>query len=312
MSFGHVDKIGKRVIVLGGGNTAMDCCRTSRRLGGEDVKVIVRSGFEEMKASPWEKEDAAHEGIPILNYLVPKAFAHENGKLTGMTFEKVKAVYDAKGRRDLVPTGEPDQHFECDDVLVAVGQENAFPWIERDIGIEFDKWGMPVVDKVTMQSTLPNVFFGGDAAFGPKNIIWAVAHGHDAAISIDKLLPAARTCSERPAPLRQPRCRRRWASTSGATTTISRSRSRYKVPWRDKKVTLKDIKVEVELGFDPKTGFAEAQRCLNCDVQTVFTSKLCIECDACVDICPMDCITFTAERRGAGAARAAERAGAAP
>ncbi|HSF20427.1 MAG TPA: FAD-dependent oxidoreductase, partial [Burkholderiales bacterium] len=187
VSFGHIDKIGKRVVVLGGGNTAMDCCRTSRRLGGEDVKVIVRSGFEEMKASPWEKEDAQHEGIPILNYLVPKAFTHENGKLNGITFEKVKAVYDAKGRRDLVPTGDPDQHFECDDVLVAVGQENAFPWIERDIGLQFDRHGMPVVDKVTMQSTLPNIFFGGDAAFGPKNIIWAVAHGHDAAISIDKL-----------------------------------------------------------------------------------------------------------------------------
>ena len=150
VSFGHIDKIGKRVIVLGGGNTAMDCCRTSRRLGGEDVKVIVRSGFEEMKASPWEKEDAMHEGIPILNFLVPKEFTHENGKLTGMMFEKVKAEYDAKGRRKLVPTGEPDQHFECDDVLVAVGQENAFPWIERDIGIEFDKWGMPMVDAATM------------------------------------------------------------------------------------------------------------------------------------------------------------------
>src|SRR5213079_1239124 len=174
VSFGHTDKIGKRVIVLGGGNTAMDCCRTARRLGGQDVKVIVRSGFEEMKASPWEKEDAMHEGIPIHNYLVPKEFTHKGGKLTGVVFEKVKAEYDAKGRRNLVPTGEPDQLVPCDDVLVAVGQENAFPWIERDIGIEFDKWGMPKVDPKTMQSTLPNVFFGGDAAFGPKNIIWAV------------------------------------------------------------------------------------------------------------------------------------------
>ncbi len=188
VSFGHTDRIGKRVIVLGGGNTAMDCCRSSKRLGGEDVKVIVRSGFEEMKASPWEKEDAQHEGIPILNYLVPKAFEHENGKLTGMTFGKVKAVFDDKGKRSLVSTGEPEQHFECDDVLVAVGQENAFPWIERDAGIQFDPHGMPVVDKVTMQSTQPKIFFGGDSAFGPKNIIWAVAHGHDAAISIDKLL----------------------------------------------------------------------------------------------------------------------------
>ena len=182
VSFGHITKIGKRVIVLGGGNTAMDCCRSSRRLGGDEVKVVVRSGFEEMKASPWEKEDAMHEDIPILNFLVPKEFMHENGHLTGIVFEKVKAEFDAKGRRNLVPTGEPDQHIPCDDVLVAVGQENAFPWIERDIGVEFDKWDMPKVDPKTMASTHPKVFFGGDAAFGPKNIIWAVAHGHDAAL----------------------------------------------------------------------------------------------------------------------------------
>ena len=269
----------------------MDCCRTSKRLGGDDVKVIVRSGFEEMKASPWEKEDAAHEDIPILNYLVPKTFVHDNGRLTGMMFQKVKAVYDAKGRRDLVPTGEPDQMFECDDVLVAVGQENAFPWIERDIGIEFDKWGMPVVDKITFQSTLRNVFFGGDAAFGPKNIIWAVAHGHDAAISIDKLCQGE-DLKERPSPLVNLMSQKMGIHEWSYDNDISLA-NRYKVPWRDKKVTLKDIKVEVEMGFDPKTGFAEAQRCLNCDVQTVFSSKLCIECDACVDICPMDCISFT-------------------
>ena len=188
VSFGHISKIGKRVVVLGGGNTAMDCCRSARRLGGEQVDVVVRSGFEEMKASPWEKEDAMHEGIPIHNYLVPKEFTHENGKLTGITFEKVKAEFDAKGRRKLVSAGEPDQHFPCDDVLVAVGQENAFPWIERDIGIEFDQWNMPKVDTKTMASTHPKIFFGGDAAFGPKNIIWAVAHGHEAAVSIDKVL----------------------------------------------------------------------------------------------------------------------------
>src|SRR5262247_1830326 len=186
--------------VHGGGNTAMDCCRSSRRLGGEDVKVVVRSGFEEMKASPWEKEDAMHEGIPIFNYLVPKEFTHDNGRLTGVKFEKVKAVRDDKGRRQLVPTGEPDEHFPCDDVLVAVGQENAFPWIERDIGIEFDKWDMPKVDATTMASTHPKVFFGGDAAFGPKNIIWAVAHGHDAALSIDKLL-SGEDVDERPLPM---------------------------------------------------------------------------------------------------------------
>jgi formate dehydrogenase beta subunit len=291
VSFGHIDKIGRRVIVLGGGNTAMDCCRSSRRLGGEDVKVIVRSGFEEMKASPWEKEDAMHESIPILNYLVPKEFTHQNGKLTGVVFEKVKAGVDAQGRRKLVPTGEPDQHFECDDVLVAIGQENAFPWIERDVGIEFDKSNMPVVDKVTMQSTNPKVFFGGDSAFGPKNIIWAVAHGHDAAISIDKLCNGE-DIRQRPSPLVTLVSQKMGIHEWSYDNQISLE-ERYKVPWKDKKITLKDIKIEVELGFDPKTGFAEAQRCLNCDVQTVFTEKLCIECDACVDICPMDCITFT-------------------
>jgi len=291
VSFGHTDRIGKRVIVLGGGNTAMDCCRSSKRLGGEDVKVIVRSGFEEMKASPWEKEDAQHEGIPILNYLVPKSFEHTNGKLTGMTFEKVKAVRDEKGRRTLVPTGEPDQRFECDDVLVAVGQENAFPWIERDSGIEFDKSGMPVVDKVTMQSTHTKVFFGGDSAFGPKNIIWAVAHGHDAAISIDKLLNGE-DLKERPSPIVNLSSQKMGIHEWSYDNAISPD-ERYKVPLKDQKIALKNIKIEVELGFDPMTGFKEAQRCLNCDVQTVFADKLCIECDACVDICPMDCITFT-------------------
>jgi NADPH-dependent glutamate synthase beta subunit-like oxidoreductase len=219
VSFGHVTSIGKRVIVLGGGNTAMDCCRSSKRLGGSDVKVIVRSPFEEMKASPWEKEDAIHEGIPILDCLVPKAFLHTNGRLTGMSFDKVRAVRDAKGKRQLVSTGEPEQVFECDDVLVAVGQENAFPWIERDAGIAFDEWGMPVLDATTLQSSLPRVFFGGDAALGPKNIIWAVAQGHAAAISIDKFLHGE-DVRKRPAELRS--SRRRWASTSGPTTTTSR------------------------------------------------------------------------------------------
>ena len=293
VSFGHIDKIGRRVIVLGGGNTAMDCCRSSRRLGGEDVKVIVRSGFEEMKASPWEKEDAMHEGIPILNFLVPKAFKHEGGKLVGMVFEKVKAVYDDKGRRSLVPAGDPDQHFECDDVLVAVGQENSFPWIERDAGLEFDKWGMPVVDAVTMQSSLPQVFFGGDAAFGPKNIIWAVAHGHEAAVSIDRF-SRGEDVKKRPPPMvnlmSQKMGIHEWSYDNDVSNDI-----RYKVPLKDIKIALKNIKVEVELGFDPQMALKEAQRCLNCDVQTVFTASQCIECDACVDICPMDCITFAAD-----------------
>jgi formate dehydrogenase beta subunit len=291
VSFGHIEKIGKRVIVLGGGNTAMDCCRSSRRMGGEDVKVIVRSGYEEMKASPWEKEDAVHEGIPILNYMVPKTFEHKAGKLVGMTFEKVKAVYDDKGRRSLVPTGEKDEYVECDDVLIAVGQENSFPWIERDIGLEFDKWGLPVVDKATMQSTVKNVFFGGDSAFGPKNIIWAVAHGHEAAVSIDKLL-SGEDLAQRPDPMTnlvsQKMGIHEWSYDNDITAD-----QRFKVPLLAAEKALKSIKVEVELGFDPKTAYKEAERCLNCDVQTVFVKDACIECDACVDICPMDCITFT-------------------
>jgi len=292
VSFGHITKIGKRVIVLGGGNTAMDCCRSSRRLGGEDVKVIVRSGFEEMKASPWEKEDAMHEDIPILNFLVPKAFLHEGGKLTGMSFEKVKAEYDDKKRRRLVSTGEPDQIFDCDDVLVAVGQENSFPWIERDAGIAFDKWDMPIVDETTFVSSNPRVFFGGDAAFGPKNIIWAVAHGQQAALSIH-LLCQGQDITQRPPPhvtlASQKMGIHEWSYDNDISLDL-----RFKVPLRDKAVALRDITAEVELGFDDQQAFAEAQRCLNCDVQTVFSDKLCIECDACVDICPVDCITFTA------------------
>jgi len=291
VSFGHITTIGKRVIVLGGGNTAMDCCRTARRLGGQDVKVVVRSGFDEMKASPWEKEDAMHEDIPILNFLVPKEFLHKNGKLTGVVFEKVAPKYDDKGRRSLVPTGEPDQHIACDDVLVAVGQENAFPWIERDAGLDFDKWDMPVVSEKTMQSTNPKVFFGGDAAFGPKNIIWAVAHGHEAAVSIEKFLSGL-DVEDRPPPDvdidSQKMGIHEWSYDNNIANDL-----RYKVPLQDKSIALKSVKTEVELGFDSELGFKEAQRCLNCDVQTVFNAPACIECDACVDICPTDCITFT-------------------
>jgi formate dehydrogenase beta subunit len=292
VSFGHTTRIGKRVVVLGGGNTAMDCCRSSRRLGGADVQVVVRSGFDEMKASAWEKEDAMHEGIPIHNYLVPLEFTHEGGRLTGVVFEKVAAQRDERGRRQLRPTGEPHVHIACDDVLVAIGQENAFPWIERDLGIDFDEWGMPVVDRTTMASTRPGIYFGGDAAFGPKNIIWAVAHGHDAAISID-LYCRGDALAKRPPPhvnlLSQKMGIHEWSYDNG----IHGDR-RYRVPLKDTVIALKDIRMEVELGFDPKLAYAEAQRCLNCDVQTVFADKLCIECDACVDICPMDCITFTA------------------
>ncbi len=291
VAFGHIDKIGKRVIVLGGGNTAMDCCRSSRRLGGDEVKVVVRSGFDEMKASPWEKDDAMNEDIPILNFLVPKAFLHENGNLTGMSFDKVEAVYDEKGRRNLVPTGEPEVVIPCDDVLVAVGQENAFPWIERDAGLEFDRWNMPVVNEVTMQSTNPRVFFGGDAAFGPKNIIWAVAHGHAAAISIDRFC-RGEDVTERPPHQITISSQKMGIHEWSYDNDISND-GRFKVPHADKAIALNNIKVEVELGFDDRLAYKEAERCLNCDIQTVFTPKLCIECDACVDICPMDCITFT-------------------
>jgi formate dehydrogenase beta subunit len=291
VSFGHTTKIGRRVIVLGGGNTAMDCCRTSRRLGGEEVHVVVRSGFEEMKASPWEKDDAMAEGIPIHNFLVPLEFVHDAGRLTGVLFQKVEAKYDENGRRSLVPTGEANILMPCDDVLIAVGQENAFPWIERDIGIEFDRWDMPKVDATTMQSTNQKVFFGGDSAFGPKNIIWAVAHGHEAAVSID-LLCNGQDVNVRPPPdvknFSQKMGIHEWSYANDVSNDI-----RYKVPHAPAEVTLKNVNIEVELGFDQRDAFLEAQRCLNCDVQTVFDTPKCIECDACVDICPMDCITFT-------------------
>jgi formate dehydrogenase beta subunit len=292
VSFGHTTKIGRRVIVLGGGNTAMDCCRTSRRLGGEQVDVVVRSGFEEMKASPWEKEDAMAEGIPIHNFLVPLEFVHDGGRLTGVLFEKVEAKYDEKGRRKLLPTGEANVLMPCDDVLIAVGQENAFPWIERDIGLEFDeRWDMPKVDEVTLRSTHPKVFFGGDAAFGPKNIIWAVAHAHEAAVSIDLMCNGKDVKDRPPADVNlasQKMGIHEWSYANDVSNDL-----RYKVPHAPAEITLKDVNIEVELGFDRHLAFMEAQRCLNCDVQTVFDTPKCIECDACVDICPMDCITFT-------------------
>ncbi|MDO8276661.1 MAG: FAD-dependent oxidoreductase [Burkholderiaceae bacterium] len=291
VSFGHISSIGKRVIVLGGGNTAMDCCRSARRLGGTDVKVIVRSGFEEMKASPWEKEDAQHEGIPILNFHVPKTFEHDKGRLTGMTFQIVKAVYDDKGERKLVPTGEPDVRVDCDAVLIAVGQENAFPWIERDSGIEFDRWGLPVLVKDAFQSSVPHVFFGGDAAYGPKNIITAVAHGHEAAVSIERYL-SGQDVRLRPDPLTNLMSQKMGIHEWSYDNDTSND-ERFKVPWAKAEIALASIRVEVELGFDVATAFKEAHRCLNCDVQTVFAQDACIECDACVDICPMDCITFT-------------------
>lgn len=290
VAFNHTSTIGKNVLVLGGGNTAMDCCRTARRLGGENVKVVVRSPKKEMKASPWEVEDAEMEDIPIYENHNPKAFIHSEGKLQGMLFELVRPEYDEKGRRRLVPTGE-EVFFPADDILLAIGQENAFPWIERDLGIEFNQWELPSIDVHTFQSTLPKVFFGGDAAIGPKNVITAVAQGHAAAISID-LFCQGKPVTERPAPRvslsQQKMGLHEWTYDSQVVPDL-----RYKVPHADKSQTLRDRRKEVELGFDPELAYKEAERCLNCDVQTVFTTSRCIECDACVDICPTSCITFT-------------------
>jgi formate dehydrogenase beta subunit len=281
VSFGHVTGVAPRVVVLGGGNTAMDCCRSARRLGASSVTVAVRSGYAQMKASPWEKEDAEHEGIPILDFHVPLAFEHVDGRLTGMRFKKAQT-----GEEIVIP---------CDEVLIAVGQENSFPWIEREgpdnCGIAFNEHGLPVLDEKSFQSSLPHVFFGGDAAFGPKNIITAVAHGHEAAVSIDRLLHGE-PVTQRPPPhvnlVSQKMGIHEWSYDNAITNDL-----RSKVPWAAAEKALASIKVEVELGFDAAAALKEAGRCLNCDVQTVFAPKLCIECDACVDICPMDCITFT-------------------
>ena len=290
VAFEHTQKIGKKVIVLGGGNTAMDCCRTARRLGGEEVKVVVRSPFAEMKASPWEKEDAMHEDIPIIDNHVPKSFVIEGKQLKGMMFEKVAPVME-DGKRKLKPTGEPEVFIEADDVLIAIGQENTFPWIERDLGLQFDEWGMPIINPRTFTSTLKGVFFGGDAALGPKNIITAVAQGHEAAMSID-LYCNGTDVNDRPPPQTKLFSTKMGIHEWSFDNDIAPDQ-RYIVPQAAKSLTLVDRKKEVELGFDKNIGFKEAQRCLNCDVQTVFSDSKCIECDACMDICPTSCITFT-------------------
>jgi formate dehydrogenase beta subunit len=291
VAFKHVDKIGKRVVVIGGGNTAMDCCRTALRLGGKDVRVTVRSPRSDMKASEWEIEDAEREGIPILDNHSPKEFVVKDGKLSAVVFERMQANYDDTGRRTLSPSGEPPVVIECDDVLMAIGQNNSFPWIERDLGLKFDEWDMPVVDAQTFQSTLPEVFFGGDAAWGPENIIWAVAHGHQAAISID-LKCQDKPLTERPSPLTNLVSQKMGIHEWSYDNDISNDR-RFAVPHADPAQSLKSLSVEVELGFDEQLALDESMRCLNCDVQTVFTGSLCIECDACTDICPVDCINFT-------------------
>ena len=291
VAFDHIKKIGRKVLIIGVGNTAMDCCRTSLRLGADDVKVMARKPRGFFKASEWELEDAEEEHVEIVVNHSPKSFVVEGGKLTGMLFDKMEYDLDAKGRI----TAERivgEQLFPCDDVILAIGQENAFPWIESDLGLEFDKWHVPKVDKVTFQSTRPEVFFGGDAAFGPKNIIWAVEHGHQAAISIDKFCQD-RSVSERLPPLLNLSSRKmglhEWSYKNDYNPV-----ERRLMPHVDLKERFKKVNIEVELGFTAEQAVAEVQRCLNCDVQTVFTAKDCIECDACIDICPTDCLTITA------------------
>lgn len=286
----HVISSPPRVLVLGGGNTAMDCCRMARRLGGEEVQVIVRSPRTEMKASPWEIEDAEEEDIPIVENHSPVDFVVKDGELIGMHFQKMEATYDDSGKRRMVPVeGEP-VFIPCDQVILAVGQENSLPFVETDMGISINDWGLPELDEITHQSTVPNIFFGGDAAFGPKNVITAVAHGHQAAISID-LFCQGKDLHDRPAPVTNLVTQKMGMQDWLYDSQVSDDK-RYAVPTADKVKSLKNRLVEVELGFSKKTGHEEAMRCLNCDVQTVFDYATCIECDSCVDICPEFCINF--------------------
>ena len=289
VAFKHISKIGKRVLIIGVGNTAMDCCRSSLRLGADDVKVMARKPRGFFKASDWELEDAEAENVEIVVNHSPKAFVVEGGKLSGMLFEQMEYDLDERGRiTDQRVTGE--KFYPADDVVLAIGQENAFPWIERDLGIEFDKWEVPVVDASTHAATRPGVFFGGDAAFGPKNIIWAVAHGHEAATSIHLHCEGRALESRRPHELRmEPR---KMGLHEWAYSNDFDPHARSLVPHVDLKKRFTRLDIEVELGFSAEQAAEEVQRCLNCDVQTVFTDQLCIECDACIDICPVDCLAI--------------------
>jgi formate dehydrogenase (NADP+) beta subunit len=286
VAFGHIDSIGGRVLIIGVGNTAMDCCRSSRRLGGKQIKVMARRPRPYFKASPWELDDAEEEGVEIVVNYAPKNFVIEGGTLKGMIFERLEWDSDAKRSRTL------DEIFlPADDVILAIGQENAFPWIERDAGIEFGKWDMPVVDESTMQSTRPGVFFGGDSAFGPKNIIWAVEHGHQAAISIHNYcqdLPV----TERPAYgmnlVSQKMGISEWSYHNDYNPV-----ARQKMKHVDLVQRFEKLNIEVELGFTAEQTAREVERCLNCDIETVFSAPRCIECDACVDVCPVQCLTIT-------------------
>lgn len=286
VAFGHVDSIGERVLIIGVGNTAMDCCRSSRRLGGKDIKVIARRPRRFFKASSWELEDSEEEGVEILINYAPKRFVLRNGKLEGMVFERLEWDVDARHSRTIDETFLP-----ADDVILAIGQENAFPWIERDLGLQFGQWDMPIVDQVTMQSTHPGVFFGGDSAFGPKNIIWAVEHGHQAAISIHN------HCSGIPVGERPPQGTNLVSQKMGLSewsyhndyNPVPRQRMQHV----DLVERFERLNIEVELGFTAEQTAREVERCLNCDIETVFKAPLCIECDACVDVCPVQCLTIT-------------------
>jgi formate dehydrogenase beta subunit len=290
VAFEHLDSIGNKVVIVGGGNTAMDCCRTAKRIGGDEVSVTVRSTYETMKASPWEKDDTLAEGIPILSNHSPREFILENGKLVAMSFNIVASSYDENGKRTIKETGEIVT-IECSDAIMAIGQENAFPWIEPDVGIDFGEWDMPIVDKVSFQSTNEKIFFGGDAAFGPENVITAVAHGHQAAISIDLFLNGSSVKEARPAPgtnlVSSKMGIHQWSYDSAVIDDDRQSSAHIPV-----EQALSSRKIESEIGFDLDAAFIEAERCLNCDVQTVFFEKKCIECDGCTDICPTNCITF--------------------
>jgi formate dehydrogenase (NADP+) beta subunit len=302
--FAHVDSIGERVLIIGVGNTAMDCCRTAKRLGGRDVKVMARRGRAHFKASPWELEDAEEELVEIVENHAPRRFVIEDGRLLGMEFDRVE-WYDENGRQKSRTL--ETVLFPCDDVILAIGQENAFPWIERDIGIEFGEWDMPVVDRTTFQSTLPGVFFGGDAAWGPENIIWAVEHGHQAAISIHNHCRGV-PLTERPA----------WGMNlvsmkmgfhEWSYSNAYDEAQRQKMVHADLGARFEDLGLEVELGFTAEQTRREVERCLNCDVQTHFTAPLCIECDACIDICPVDCLSIVAVPHAVGGGGAAAGAG---
>ncbi len=287
--FGHIDKIGERVLIIGVGNTAMDCCRTAKRVGAKDVKVVARRGRKYFKASPWELEDAEEEQVEIVENHAPKRFVVENGKLVGLEFERLQWTEDAKGKQS--STVIETVVMPCDAVILAIGQDNAFPWIERDLGVDFDAKGMPVVDKATHQSSKPGVFFGGDAAWGPENIIWAVAHGHAAAISID-LHCQGKPVAERP-PEGMSLVSAKMGMHSWAYENDYDAAKRAKMQHEALEKRFSGIGIEVELGYTPEQAAREVQRCLNCDIQTHFTAPLCIECDACVDVCPTNCLTIT-------------------